>query len=124
MDDVVRKRLEEAAKQVKTRAEEIAHPGPGGVPDPNLQIEFDQFGARIITYNNAARAYELGIRHPLNYPNQRRNLNLLGTTGREWGDTPHRPFLSRAAEETQDIVTETLAKVVEDYARGADYVVE
>lgn len=54
-----------------------------------------------------APAYELGKRHPLNWPNQK-----------QWGPTPHRPFLAPAAEATANAVAEEIANVVDDYCKG------
>lgn len=61
-------------------------------------------GAYIIATGGQARAYELHLRHPLNYPNQE-----------GYAKTPWRPFLSRAVDATIDQVADEIALVVDDW---------
>jgi hypothetical protein len=70
----------------------------------NVSTREDMDGAYIVATGGQARAYELHLRHPLNYPKQ---------TG--WAKTPYRPFLSRAVDSTIDAVTAEIANVVDDW---------
>lgn len=55
--------------------------------------------------------FEYGDDHPLNYPTQRR-------PPRQWGPTPHRPFLSDAVDEQEDAALDEIANVIDDWTKG------
>jgi hypothetical protein len=58
-----------------------------------------------------ARAFQGGIRHPLNYPTQ--------TAGnkKHWAPTPKRPYMSWAWQDTRVDMEKQMAKWAEDLAR-------
>jgi hypothetical protein len=58
-----------------------------------------------------SRAFQGGIRHPLNYPSQ--------TAGNEkhWAPTPKRPYMTWAWIDTSRDMEQQMAKWVEDLAR-------
>lgn len=58
-----------------------------------------------------SRAFQGGIRHPLNYPSQ--------TAGgeRHWASTPKRPYMSWAWTDTKTDMEHEMAKWAEDLAR-------
>jgi hypothetical protein len=70
----------------------------------DIQMRDDADGAYIIATGGQARAYELNLRHPLNYPGQK-----------GWGNTPWRPFLSRAVDSQGDAAADEVARVVDDW---------
>jgi hypothetical protein len=75
------------------------------IPDRiSVQMRDDTDGAYIIATGGQARAYELHLRHPLNYPGQK-----------GWGNTPWRPFLSRAVDSQGDAAAAEIANVVNDW---------
>lgn len=105
MDSDAAKRLNEAAKIIKDRAA-ILSAWSSRIPE-SLDISEEEY-AVVITANHeiapSARAYELGIRHPLN---EKRN--------ERWGKTPRRPFLEPAVDQTADKAAEKCAMVVDDW---------
>ena len=56
-----------------------------------------------------SRAFQGGIRHPLNYPNQR----IKGL----WASTPKRPYMTWAWRDTRGDMEKQMAKWAEDYAK-------
>lgn len=76
----------------------------------SLQVKVEDDSVTVTANQSIApqaRAFELGIRHPLNYPNQHG----------QYASTPHRPFLEDALAERTDIATNTIADVVFDWAQ-------
>lgn len=113
-DENVRRRLREAADIIRDRAKQEAS-WSRRIPE-SLEIT-DEDDAVIIRANPAiapqARAFELGIRHPLNYPNQQRR--------RSFARTPHRPFLEKAVDATSDRAAQKAAMVIDDWCLGHGY---
>lgn len=108
------KRLREAADIVKRSA--ARHASWSRRIPASLEVTEEDY-AVVIRANPAvapqARAFELGARHPLNYPNQRRH--------NRWGNTPHRPFFAEAVDDTDDEVVTRCAMVVDDWTRKLGY---
>lgn len=101
-------RLKQAGDVIKRRAAEISSTWSARVPASLETIVEDE--AVVVRANPEiapqARAFEMGLRHPLNYPNQR-----------SWGRTPHRPFLEPAVDEQADNAVQKVSMVVEDWTR-------
>jgi hypothetical protein len=58
-----------------------------------------------------SRAFQGGIRHPLNYPSQ------TAGNDRSWGPTPKRPYMTWAWRDTRLDMENQMAKWAEDLAR-------
>lgn len=58
-----------------------------------------------------SRAFQGGIRHPLNYPNQRAGNE------RHWASTPKRPYMTWAWKDTRVDMEHQMAQWAEDYAK-------
>lgn len=117
MDSDTSKRLHEAAEVIKDRAAELAS-WSRRIPR-SLEISEEEY-AVVIRANPAvapqARAFELGKRHPLNYPSQEESRK-----GKPWAPTPHRPFLENAVDQTSDRAAQKVAMVIEDWTRKLGY---
>lgn len=104
--DAFQTRLKEAAEDLRANAAGRAS-WSARIP-ASLEITIDGYTATVRA-NPAvapqARAYELDLRHPLNYPHQ------YG-----WGNTPNRPFLAPAAVATADEAAVTISDAVDDIA--------
>lgn len=114
MDSDAAARLHQAAEIIKARAA-VLSAWSSRIPQ-SLEISEEDY-AVVITANPEiapdARAYELGIRHRLNYPNQER--------GGHFGKTPRRPFLEPAVDQTADQAAEKCALVVSDWCQKLGY---
>jgi hypothetical protein len=73
-------------------------------------------GTRVSVQTESAiapqsRAFQGGIRHPLNYPSQ--------TAGgeRHWAPTPKRPYMTWAWRDTQSDMEQQMAAWIEDLAK-------
>lgn len=111
MDSDAAKRLHQAGEIIQERAAKIAS-WSTRIP-ASLEITEEEY-AVVITANPEvapdARAYELGLRHPLNFPGQD-----------AWGNTPYRPFLEPAVDQTSDKAAEKCAMVIEDWTQKLGY---
>jgi len=114
MDSDARRRLHEAADIIRRRAERLSS-WSTRIP-ASLEVSDEDYAVKIRANPDVAphaRAFELGERHPLNYPNQRR--------ANRWGNTPHRPFLELAVDQEEGRAVEKVAMVVEDWTRRLGY---
>jgi hypothetical protein len=70
----------------------------------------------IVIYANAsvsqiARAFEFGLRHPLNYPSQRKGANARNRFSNHWAAQDVKPFLDRAMEAAYTAAVDAYAEV-------------
>lgn len=112
-DDALDARLEEAGDLIKRSAQ--AHALAQGLHRAAASLEIGVSGDAVTVTANPgiapmARAFELGLRHPLNYPHQN-----------GWGNTPHRPFLAPAAVDELGACAEAISEVVIDYGKIAGF---
>lgn len=114
MDSDAEARLKQAAGIIRDRAKELSSWSVQIPASLEISIEGD---SAVLRANPQiapqARAFELGLRHPLNYENQQRNSRF--------GRTPHRPFLEPAVDQTADKAAERCAEVITDWTRKLGY---
>jgi hypothetical protein len=115
VDDDARTRLHEAATLIRDAAARISGAWSARVP-ASLEISDEDY-AVLLRANPGiapqARAFELGIRHPL--------WATGGRSGWKWGPTPHRPFLELAVDEQGDAAVHKVALVVDDWCHKLGY---
>lgn len=117
MDSDAADRLREAAKIIRDKAAELAS-WSARIP-ASLEISEDDYSVTIRANPEIApqaRAFEIPVRHPLNYPAQRDSKK-----GHAWARTPHRSFLEKAVDETSDDVVQKCAQVVDDWTYKLGY---
>lgn len=107
MDDDLARRLENCGDLIKERASTNAM-WSRRIP-ASLKVDVEDDAVTVSADPSIApqaRAFEQGLRHPLNYPTQH---------GDSWGNTPHRPFLEDALRDQTNVCVEELANVITDW---------
>lgn len=96
----------------------------------NLELgEIDENGIQIqakVTASQIARAFEFGLRHPLNYPSQVKSGGTVKNRFHlHWAAQKTKPFLDKAMEAAYTAAVETYAEVeakllADEYGLEAD----
>lgn len=106
-DDRLQQRIANAGKIIADAAKRYAG-WSRHIPDNIGTQDAPGSAIYIVATGGQARAFEIPLRHPLNYKYQRKH--------HEMARTPWRPFLSRAASgETLDDAAQEIARVVDDW---------
>jgi hypothetical protein len=105
--DYIRKGAEKVADAARSSAGRWSRRIPAAT-----DVEYDNTSVSVVTRGDMApqaRAFEEGIRHPLNYPNQRKHDYFART--------PKRAYMYKAWVKTQDYMEDQMVQYVDDLAK-------
>lgn len=111
-DSDIQAALKKAAGKIQDRAQTLS--GWSTHIPPSINVRSDGDDVLVYSRLGQAIAFELGHRHPLNWPSQR-------PEGSHWGNTPRRPFLEPATRQQNNVVVQELSNVVVNWAQKLGY---